>query len=392
MAAAAVLAAALVGFAPAVEVVTVQGSGALPPAVLSAVAEGAAVVGADAVVVDTGTLRLLSVTRGGVDVQRPPAGFGYPMAVAAQPSRLADRSLRAVLRAGEAVVSERSAALRGAEVGDVLTLEGWNGEIREIPVGALAPDAELGWAEIVLDTEVARRLGLERPTRVEVRNAADAGVARLAVETFLPRGDMVVVSVGPPPPPVLPDVLVKERFGEFSFRPHPGDDGIDIDEAWVAAHIVTVDLPRLGTFRCHRLAVPYLRRSMEDVVSRRLGWLVDREDFQRAGGCYSPRLIRGDGAGFAVSRHAWGAAVDLNPSSNPFGGPARMESRLVDIFGAWGFAWGGGWLTPDPMHFEWRQLPVDPEDAGCSALGLVRSDGEGVGWEVYARSGTCAPS
>ncbi|HWL66491.1 MAG TPA: M15 family metallopeptidase [Actinomycetota bacterium] len=33
-----------------------------------------------------------------------------------------------------------------------------------------------------------------------------------------------------------------------------------------------------------------------------------------------------------------------------------MDPRIVEIFAKWGFAWGGHWSTPDPMHFELSRL------------------------------------
>jgi hypothetical protein len=30
-----------------------------------------------------------------------------------------------------------------------------------------------------------------------------------------------------------------------------------------------------------------------------------------------------------------------------------MDPRIVDIFRRWGFAWGGTWVRPDGMHFEY---------------------------------------
>ena len=81
-------------------------------------------------------------------------------------------------------------------------------------------------------------------------------------------------------------------------------------------------------------------------------------DFQTAGGCYNPRLIRGGDKGGAVSRHAWGVAVDLNPSTNRYGGAITLDRQVAEIFHYWGFAWGGGWVFTDGGHFEWKQLPA----------------------------------
>jgi hypothetical protein len=72
---------------------------------------------------------------------------------------------------------------------------------------------------------------------------------------------------------------------------------------------------------------------------------------------YNPRYIRGDGK--VWSYHAYGQAVDINPSQFPaVKGRERYElpfwfECLVYIFKFYGFRWGGDWRTIfDPMHFE----------------------------------------
>jgi hypothetical protein len=55
----------------------------------------------------------------------------------------------------------------------------------------------------------------------------------------------------------------------------------------------------------------------------------------------------------AVSRHAWGLAVDLNATTNPYGYDSQQDPRLVEIMQSHGFVFGGDWPTPDPMHFEY---------------------------------------
>ena len=67
----------------------------------------------------------------------------------------------------------------------------------------------------------------------------------------------------------------------------------------------------------------------------------------------------------AVGRHAFGIAVDINPSSNPSCGVTvacrgyndlitDMPPEVVQAFKDAGFIWGGDWEDhPDPMHFEW---------------------------------------
>ena len=75
-------------------------------------------------------------------------------------------------------------------------------------------------------------------------------------------------------------------------------------------------------------------------------------------GCWNPRYIRPTtGRSSGISRHAWGAAVDLNAESNPQGSAGTQDPRLVEVMLEWGFTWGGDWLVPDPMHFEYGIAP-----------------------------------
>ncbi len=70
------------------------------------------------------------------------------------------------------------------------------------------------------------------------------------------------------------------------------------------------------------------------------------------GGCWNPRLIRADDG---ISRHAWGAALDLNVNANPTGLASAQDPRLVEVMQRWGFTSGAHWLVPDPSHFEYLQ-------------------------------------
>ncbi len=148
----------------------------------------------------------------------------------------------------------------------------------------------------------------------------------------------------------LSTVRLKELLGEFSYR-FAGGVSIEIEPRWVEANIVAVDLPILGRWRCHRRVIPDLVAALRAVEEAGLGHLVDPVD-SRWGGCWVARRIRGSSGG-AVSRHAWGLAVDINPSTNPWGQPPTMDMAVVEIFRAHGFAWGGTWTRPDGMHFEW---------------------------------------
>jgi D-alanyl-D-alanine carboxypeptidase len=59
------------------------------------------------------------------------------------------------------------------------------------------------------------------------------------------------------------------------------------------------------------------------------------------------------------SNHAYGAAIDINAPENPYGSTPTMNRRVVKIFERWGFDWGGNFLIPDGMHFEYRTPPAN---------------------------------
>lgn len=346
-------------------------------------------------VVHAGTLRMLSVRRGSVVVQEADPGYGFPMSASAIDLAIAlpllGEPLHEALADGQVVMSERSAALRGAIVGDVVQLQGWNGSVHSFEIGAVFPDAEIDWVEIAMSLESSALLGLDRPSSARIWGG-DSEMAQRLLEALLPAA--APISVSPPGADTavtdftLPSIAVKERFGEFSFRPESGD-GIEIDQAWVLANIVDVSVPRLGPFKCHRKLVPYLRSALAQVEREGLGDLLDAGDFQAAGGCYNARLIRGGDKGYALSRHAWGGGFDLNPSTNRYGDEPTLDPRIGQIFREWGFAWGAGWLYPDGMHFEWHGFPTDSAEPPCAKLGLRQWAAPSTGFEVYARIGAC---
>ena len=123
------------------------------------------------------------------------------------------------------------------------------------------------------------------------------------------------------------------------------------DPGWVDRNIVRARLPVLGTVRCHRSLVPALEGAMRELQERNLASLV-----ATYAGCWVPRAIA---AGEGLSRHAWGAAVDLNFRPNRSGLGSAQDVRLVEVMARWGFTWGGSWLVPDAAHFEYvRPAPT----------------------------------
>jgi hypothetical protein len=340
----------------------------------------------------SGTLRMMGVTRGDAVVQEFPPSMGVPMRVSAYSDEaaaaLVGERVTSGIAAGGVVMSYRTAALRGALVSDVITLEGWNGVLEDLEVVDIVDDAEMGWSELAINRDVADSLGFERVSFLGV-----VGDDAVAMQLRRSLGDVPIRISGPGETVdrtdfVLPSVLVKERFGEFSFRPLAGDD-IEIDPDWVESNIVTVNVPPLGVFECHRLVVPYIRSALVDLTESSLIDLIDPADFQLAGGCFNSRRIRGGDKGFALSRHAWGIAIDINPSTNRFEEAVSLPTAFGQTFREWGFAWGAGWLRPDGMHFEWSHVAV-PEVVACSTATLAVSGFPGVSWNIVERTVPCS--
>jgi hypothetical protein len=141
---------------------------------------------------------------------------------------------------------------------------------------------------------------------------------------------------------VLPQAHIKQIFGEFALR--RTRDGFVQDPQWANRHLVVAEVPLLGRFRCHRRLFDALAPALEEVVRRGLASTVQPGQFA---GCYSARAVRG---ATSLSRHAWGAAVDLNVGSNPLGAVPTIDQRLVAVLEDSGLRWGGRFLRPDGQH------------------------------------------
>ena len=145
---------------------------------------------------------------------------------------------------------------------------------------------------------------------------------------------------------------IQRIFGRFQYRESPTRPGlIVIDPAWVRANIVRRQMPIVGPVRCHRLIADQLRAALAAIEAAGLAGAIDLADWHRAGGCFVPRR-RCWNPKRALSAHAWGIAIDINPSTNRYGTRGNMDPRIVAVFERRGFQWGGRWRTPDPMHFE----------------------------------------
>lgn len=257
---------------------------------------------------------------------------------------------------GSVILGETSAAFRGLGVGDTMIFDG-----AAFPIVAVVSDDVVGWSEVVFDKSDARA-----PISTNRYALIQSDFPRAAFET-------AVAALNDAPVPVrirseeetpwlrhadgtLPQILIKQALGEFSYPAGSTDDLIQ-DEEFLAENIVIVDLPVLGRVTCHRVVVEMLEGALAQISDEGLTDLIEPGEFA---GCWNARFIKtvtGEPSG--VSRHSWGGAVDINAASNQLGTEGEMDPRLVEIMEGWGFIWGGDWTVPDPMHFEYGIVPAD---------------------------------
>jgi hypothetical protein len=257
------------------------------------------------------------------------------------------------LRAGDAVLGERSATLRRLGPGGTLMFR--TGKVR---VGAVVPDEAVGWAEVLLNRAVGHRLGITHE-RYLLAQPSDPLSRRAWKRMLLPivgedplRVDVaggtkfVRVASG-----VNPPILLKQVFGEFAATPRSDPAFLTIQPSWVERNIVTAEVPLLGTITCHRKLIPMVRAALEEILGS--GLVSEIEVYS---GCWASRTVARSPTA-PPSYHAYGAAIDINAPQNPYGSKPTMNREIVRIFERWGFNWGGDFLIPDGHHFEFRRIP-----------------------------------
>lgn len=272
---------------------------------------------------------------------------GRVRALAPEGAAESDALWQAVAR-GDAVVSHSVAAGSGGAV----TLG------RTLPLGAGRPGlavgalATTGWpgADLVVRADVVRRFDAVRyAVLVTVAGADGPPVPTGTLRRLAGAGARIQLTtpLSPAAEDFLPGDAAAAAFGTFTYRPLAGG-AVVVDPGWVAANIVTAEVPILGTVRCHRLAVPQLRGALTEVQAR---GLADKIRVNEYGGCWVPRFI-GHAEGNGLSLHTWGTALDLNVPGNQRGTAGELDREVVAVFQRWGFRWGGDWRYTDPMHFE----------------------------------------
>ncbi len=297
----------------------------------------------------------------GTVVHRPPAGYRIPIDVgAADPAAYAalfetppPALANLARRPGSGLYASAEARLRGAagrlSFGAV-----------DVPVTGTISDAATGYHELLVAPGTAARLGLTSPKYLLVLpqpRASITDVERRLRTLVEPPTKVLVTRASAVPfdrdsPNTLPASLEKVAMGEFAARLEPGG-AMTLDPAWTSAHIETVDVPILGRVTCNRAFVPVLRRALAEVQRRGLAAAIHPGQYA---GCFVPKFVLHDPTQI-ISHHTWGSAFDVNVPENRFGAPPHEDPRLVAVFESLGFQWGGHWLVPDGMHFEFLRAP-----------------------------------
>ena len=354
---------------PAVDVVSINERGPMTAAVIAAAQRVAVAVNAPSVFGRSFNVGLWAVRRNDAPVQVAGDGssgvWQFPMSATALPveaiGRIMTAPVAAAVARGEMVLNQTSAGLRGAQVGDTLDLISADGNARRFVLGYIAPDASVGGAELVMSTDQADVLGADVISRVVMfgqfsRDALDAALAANGLVDG--QGVRINKSWNPfNPDGVISSTRAKVLLGEFDYRIN-GDGNLSLDPDWVATNVQRVNFGSIGIrASCHRAVIGDLQAALDEIAANNLGWAIDLTNTNTYGGCYNPRFARVSASFGSVSRHAWAMAIDMNTVTNAQGNTPRMDCRVVRIFRKHNFAWGGNFLVPDGMHFEWVGEP-----------------------------------
>lgn len=258
------------------------------------------------------------------------------------------------LMSDQAVITFDAAKKLGVEGSEELAI----GSGSTIQVGAFADNGIPNIADLLVSPQVARQVKLGGPRLIVVGAKSGTTIESLGRDLRRRLPGAQLRRIRPETNPTQPSSAPKPTgsvsgatIGTMQFRILQ-NGFIDPDPSWVASNITTGTVPILGSVRCHRIMIPQLNSALREISDAGLGGEIRPGDYA---GCYVPRFIDRDPRR-GLSMHAFGLAVDLNVSTNALGTRGDMHPTVVQIFEKWGFAWGGYWSRPDPMHFELARI------------------------------------
>ncbi len=392
--------------AVATDVVTVYNSGELRSGVAARSVAAARSAGASLAFGRSASVGMQGLYRGTTVIQAPPPGFSVPMGTTVLPSdvvaRTMGRDVSRHLAPDALVMGELSAGLRGARAGDTALLVGSSGAGVWFRIAAVLPDERVGGAEFLMSSQAGDRLGIGRLSRVVMWGFR----SRSAIDASLASNGLVSTSVRirrswdpTDPDDTIGMARTKAALGEFAYRVN-SNGSVSQDQAWVTTYLPPGRELLNGSIpiraRCHLTVKPAIQAALAEVAAAGLAATINVADANTAGGCHLARFNRltPDSALGFLSRHSWGMAIDTNTQGSCQGcAPPDLDCRTVRIFRKHGFAWGGNFLTPDGMHFEWvgerRDLLAYPSRfcPNVATAALTLNDAEAGASRLYADDG-----
>ena len=349
-------------------VMSVSRSRSLSTSEANRIVTAVATSGAVGHVVKFPTVGLTAQVRDGKDLLRLGNNWRIPMATMVAPTEF----LRAIggdvlvdaAGPGKVLMGERSAAVRGAQVGDVLTLRDIKFRKREFVIGAIVPNDFVDYGDLFMTSESAVVLGDISISRITITNIPSPKTVlnALAAKGFVINSSLRLRTSWDRrnPDGTLGTSTVKTLLGEFAFRP-AGGSNIQVDSAWSMKNILwRHSFTGVGLrSSCHKIVAVAIQNALTEVKAAGLARKINLQNSNRYGGCFTGRYNRFAGTFGSPSRHSYGMALDINTTTNAQGAVPQMDCRIVRIFRKWGFAWGGNFWPADGMHFEYVGEPRD---------------------------------
>ena len=327
----------------------------------TAIAGAAATAGATGYRVSTPTLPMTAHERAGRIVWRAPSRARIPMA-ATVVSRwyiraVGGQALHDALLSGAVAVGEVTAARRGIRVGDRLELRDRRNRPRSLRVGAIVDQRLVAGRDLLLPVHVSEpRFGALTISQVVIAGIRTPESVEAALRS---RGVIIGTeyrlrrSWDPPDPDdVLGSSEVAARFGQLIYTA-PSSARIAVLPAYTSRLVQVAYSGVALRHHCHARVVGAIQSALTEIAAAGLASRIDVVNSNRYGGCFASRYSRYHGAYGTPSRHAWGIAFDVNTVANAQGKVPVLDCGVVRIMRKWGFAWGGNFLRPDGMHFEW---------------------------------------
>ncbi len=311
---------------------------------------------------------MTAVRRGPTVIQQSTGpGWAFPMSISALPLEalggIFGRTIASPISQGSVIMGQTSAGLRGAVAGDRIDLMSAGGGTLTFTIGMVAADGDIGGTEILMSTQQAALLGATLDTRVLIYGRfsrptlqaalADRGLASNSKVRIRQSWD------APDPDNTMSMSQTKALLGEFQMDyAHLSPLGwTSVDAEWRSAYLPNQreSFPAGVRAMCNKTVKADLAAALQEVVDSGLAGGIDAANSNSSGGCSAgqARLARITQSLGSVSRHSWGQPIDMNTTANCQGCVPKMDCRIVRIFRKHNFAWGGNFLTPDGMHFEW---------------------------------------